>query len=449
MFPSIYCIIDCETTGGSPARNRIIELCLYRYENGNLVEKFTSLVNPDCTLPEFIIGLTGIKPAMLYSAPRFLEISPTVLKLTENATLIAHNARFDRSFLQKELARLGLSRTFPMICTLALSRYLFPGETKHSLDAVASRIGFHFKERHRAEDDVQALVAFIDYLQKKHSAKLSSAIEHIKKSATLPEQLQKSILESLPAQQGLYRFLNAKKECIYIGRSRNIKDRAQSHFSNDLLSKKSALLKKSIADIEFELVKSDLKLAIMEILAIQKMKPRFNQQFKRLAKGVFFTLKKNKRGILSPSFLRTEEVGVRMENIYGPFRTQRMAKGLLENLAKAYELCPNQLVSRAAKGACFQYHLKKCRGVCCEKESAEDYNVRFLQAIQNFRLKPWPYKGEVLLEDEILVDDWCVIQLSGEQNEGFVNGHFNYDIYRLLLQYLQGQKLKIDEIHVA
>ncbi|MCB0851936.1 MAG: 3'-5' exonuclease, partial [Bacteroidetes bacterium] len=102
-----FTIIDVETTGGDPRKDRITEIAIYRYDGNEVIESFVSLVNPEMPIPDFITRITGIDNDMVREAPRFYEIARKVVEITEDSIFVAHNARFDYSFMQKEFRRLG------------------------------------------------------------------------------------------------------------------------------------------------------------------------------------------------------------------------------------------------------------------------------------------------------------------------------------------------------
>lgn len=448
MLPDIYCIVDCETTGTSAAKNRIIEICIHRFEKNKLVDQFQSLINPGCSLPEFIVGLTGIQPAMLTHAPSFQEVSDRILELLEGATMVAHNARFDRGFIQRELQRVNKPANFPILCTVTLSRKLYPKEKKHNLDSVAQRIGHVFSGRHRAEGDVLALENFLKYGQESFKEKFDQAVIESMQNNVIPAQIRKESLDTLPAIQGLYYFLDKSGKCIYIGRSKNIKDRVMAHFSQDLSSQKSILLKKEIAHVEFNKIESGLALEVLEIFEIQRLKPRFNRQYIRYREGYKMSLLPNKNGYLVPHFEILSSSLARSKIFYGPFKSKKIANSLLMTLGQVHNFCPNLLTKKAAKGACFQYHLKRCRGACCNKEPAELYNLRLISALDNYKLHTYNFETPVLLDDEVSILNWKVVGFNTLKYR-LHDDSFNYDVFQALKKYIEKPGAKINRVRFS
>ena len=152
-LPQDLVFVDLETTGGSAAYDRITEVGLVRVTNGELVEEWSSLVNPECSIPAYIEAFTGIRNDMVRGAPRFTEIAAIVRQKLQGALFVAHNARFDYSFLRSEFLKSQVNFSAQVLCTVKLSRRLFPEYVRHSLDAVMERIGLTCASSHRALGD--------------------------------------------------------------------------------------------------------------------------------------------------------------------------------------------------------------------------------------------------------------------------------------------------------
>lgn len=157
-------LIDLETTGTNPAAERVIEIGLLHLRDLQVVNRWSQLVNPARQLSPFIESHTGIHQGMLATAPTFAQIADELWSYLQQGLLVAHNARFDYGFLQAEFARLGRQYQAPTLCTVKLSRKLFPQHRRHSLDALIERHGLRCDSRHRALDDVQVLADFLKLL---------------------------------------------------------------------------------------------------------------------------------------------------------------------------------------------------------------------------------------------------------------------------------------------
>ena len=156
--------IDIETSGSKPEHSRVIEVAAIRVEQSKVVDTYQSLINPREPLPWQITRVTGLTDDDLFEAPRFEEIAPSLLSILKDATFVAHNVQFDYRFLQAEFNRLGISFAMPHLCTVRLSRTLFPQYRKHNLDAIIQRFGIETPSRHRAMGDAEAMLNFYQEL---------------------------------------------------------------------------------------------------------------------------------------------------------------------------------------------------------------------------------------------------------------------------------------------
>ena len=159
--------LDLETTGAAPAKDRITEIALIRFDNGVEVGRWQTLVNPQQDIPAFIQQLTGIDNAMVASAPTFAEVSQTLLGFLKGSVLAAHNAKFDHGFIKEEFKRLDLGlwqryeQQQKVLCTVKLSRLLYPEHKSHGLSAIMDRHQITSNARHRAMGDVEMVLAFL------------------------------------------------------------------------------------------------------------------------------------------------------------------------------------------------------------------------------------------------------------------------------------------------
>lgn len=151
-----YVVFDIETTGLKPQECKITEIGAIKIENGEVVDKFSQLINPGVAIPPNITELTGISDAMVADMPAIDEVLPKFLNFCGDATVVAHNANFDCGFIRYNAAALGLGFHNKIVDTLKMSRELFPNERKHSLDTICQRLGVSLENHHRAVDDATA-----------------------------------------------------------------------------------------------------------------------------------------------------------------------------------------------------------------------------------------------------------------------------------------------------
>ncbi len=165
-----YVVFDIETTGFSPVKNRIIEIGAVKIADGEVVDRFSTFINPRVPIPFEIENLTGIHDGMVEEAPEIEEVLPRFLAFCEGTVLVAHNASFDVSFIRENAQRQQLSFDFTYVDTVGIARALLPHQAKHTLDAVAKNLGISLENHHRAVDDAQAtaeiFLRFLTMLEK-------------------------------------------------------------------------------------------------------------------------------------------------------------------------------------------------------------------------------------------------------------------------------------------
>lgn len=189
--------VDTETTGFDPVNDRIIEIGIIRVEKGVIVEEFQTVIKPTIEVPESSYKITGIKKKEISIAPAFKDVKEKVYGLMKGALFVAHNAKFDYDFMEQEFLRYDMPFTLPSLCTVKLSRSLYPHYPKHNLDTLTKRFNITIEKRHRAFDDAKALWQIIQLMNEKFSREkfeytLSSLIVPPKK-ATLTYSLSQTM----------------------------------------------------------------------------------------------------------------------------------------------------------------------------------------------------------------------------------------------------------------
>ena len=157
----IYTIIDVETSG---SKNKITEISIFKYDGTQVIDEFTSLVNPEVYIPDFITSLTGIDNATVADAPTFAEVANAILAITEGTTFVAHNVNFDYNVIRNEFKALGIEFNRKKLCTVRLSRKLLPGHKSYSLGKLCKSLNINIVDRHRARGDAEATVVLFEML---------------------------------------------------------------------------------------------------------------------------------------------------------------------------------------------------------------------------------------------------------------------------------------------
>ncbi len=277
----VYSVIDIETTGAYKNGAKITEIAILNFDGVEVVDEFSTLVNPEQHIPWHITKLTGITNEMVAGAPKFYEIAKKIVQMTEGNTFIAHNVFFDFNFIKHEFSELGFSFQRDKLCSVRLARQFLPGHKSYSLGKICQDLGIQIKGRHRAKGDALATIELLKkIIEKKPNALESKRLEE-KGKINLPTYIERSTYEKLPHLPGVYYFYNRGGELIYIGKSKDIKKRVGSHFRVDIKRKKDVDLKKQIAHIDYQLTGNELAALLLECHEIKSLRPRFNHSLKR------------------------------------------------------------------------------------------------------------------------------------------------------------------------
>jgi DNA polymerase-3 subunit epsilon len=451
----MYAIIDIETTGGSARIEKITEIAIYQHDGNKITGEFVTLVNPERNIPYFITSLTGITNEMVEDAPRFYEIAKQIVELTEGRTFVAHNARFDYSFIREEFKSLGFNYKRSLLDTVALSRKLLPGHKSYSLGNICKDLRISINGRHRAAGDALATVKLFEILNEKDKEVNGNKAALMKntKLSKLHPKLDTNKIETIPEEPGVYYFYNENSDLIYIGKSRNLQQRISTHLSNNTTNK-AMEMRDQIADISWEPTGSELIALLKESSEIKLNKPVYNRAQRRsgFQWGIFsFT---DEKGYINYRYgqLNNDEIPISV------FTSKEKAKSKLNSLVESLVLCQKLSGLYETEGACFHFQVGICRGACCDKESPDAYNERASKAIEEFIFTRRNFfiidKGR---EDE----ERCAVKIVNGKYSGW--GYFNinemgfglsalhecinnsadnHDIQVILKQYLRNYKVE-------
>ena len=487
MFAPSIAFIDLETTGTAATGDRITEIGIVRVEQGELAEEWSTLVNPGRPIPEEIQALTGITNAMVRGAPTFAQLAAEVRARLEGHLFVAHNARFDYGFIKNEFRRVEVAFTADVLCTVRLSRRLYPEAVGHGLDAVIARHALEAAVaggappdptriccprpdagRHSALGDARVLWRFVQRLyREKEVADIEHAVRRILKIPSLPPQLPPDALENLPEGPGVYRFYGVNDIPLYIGKSINLRDRVRSHFSSDYRSANDARISGEIVRIEVEQTAGEMGALLREARLVKEMLPLHNHRLRRKANACFIRVDDlgsppevvhNKDIDWGEHFRLARETGA---SLYGPFATKPNLRHLLEELACEHGLCWRLLGWEKRGGPCFARQVKKCRGACVGEEMPAVHNLRLATALAGFRVVDWPWGGRIAirernaetgLEEAHVFDRWWHVGTARDEDEMAalaetrVEIGFDPDVYKILHAQLRKRRGSVIEI---
>jgi DNA polymerase-3 subunit epsilon len=409
----MFAIIDIETCAGKFEfrKGRITEICILKHDGLSVTEKFTSLVNPECNINPYFAGLTGITNEMVADAPRFHEIAPKILEMTEGCIFVAHNVGFDYGFIKEEFNSLGYKYKRDTLCTVRLSRKLLPGRISYSLGHLCASLGIEIFDRHRAEGDAVATSILFDLLiqlKAQHPQYKNMGVEEIMTRRV--DKIKQYILNKLPEECGVYYFLNKAEEIIYIGKSTNMYSRAQTHFNSDL--KKSKKMLNDLYNVDFVVTGSELIALLLESEEIKKHKPKYN----RMRKSETFThcidYFENEEGIFNFKIVPFGE----SENALLSFNNYSSARERLEQWIETRELCLRYCDLTSEDSSCFNHQIRKCNGICVGMEDKEVYNKRAFFILEDHLFKQ---KNFAILDKGRNVGEHSVVLVENSHYAGY------------------------------
>jgi len=374
---SLYTIIDIETTGNGIKGNKITEIAIFKHDGTQIIDEYTSLVNPQTAIPYYITGLTGIDNDLVRNAPTIAEIASEILEFTADTIFIAHSVNFDYNVIKHEFAQLGLEFIRKKLCTVRLSRKLIPGFRSYSLGKLCGALDIPLQNRHRARGDAHATVLLFEKLLATDGAftVINSFLNARSQEATLPPGLPKAVFENLPQAPGVYYFKNDKGKIIYVGKAKNIKKRVLSHFYDK--ANKEVRLCSETTHIDFKLSGSELLALLMESTAIKQHYPIYNSAQKKTAQAYGIFTYEDRRGIAHIAFNKMKAVPNSLITLYNIAD----CRAYIEELCKGFNLCPKYCHLQENVATCSHFRINNCKGICRGEEAIAGYNERVEEAI--------------------------------------------------------------------
>ena len=433
-------IVDLETTGTRAARDRITEIGVIEVDRFEVVSEWSTLVNPGTALPSEIQALTGITHEMLAAAPRFADLARELHERLSGRVFVAHNARFDYGFLRREFDRAGLRFQAREVCTVKLSRRLYPGGA-HDLDSVIERHGIACRARHRALGDADAVWQFLRRAERDHGGEvLAVAARQVARQPALPPHLERAALDAVPEAPGVYLFHGEHGAPLYIGKSRSMRSRVLQHFSS------GAHWLPLVHRIDWRRTAGELGALLLAARLVKELCPAFNRHLRREEAVCGLVFDGRRMRLASADEISADTLPF----LYGVFRTRRAALQALRTLADEHGLCLRALgLEAAARGACFRHQVGRCAGVCAGKENVLAHHLRAALALSPLKSPDWPYPGKVAIVEtdatrdatEVhVVDRWCYLGAARDDAEVSeliaAEPRFDYDHYRILARHV-------------
>jgi DNA polymerase-3 subunit epsilon len=398
-----FVVLDTETTGLRPGPDRVIEVAGVRLRGGEAVASFQSLINPERSLPPFIVRFTGITQAMVMGAPTAKEILPDFLSFIEGAVLVGHNLGFDIRFLSHEARLLGQSFPLDGLDTIPLARRFLPGLRRFKLDLVAAHLNIPASNRHRALGDAEVTAAVFLHILSRAREQGIATLRHLHLRLQLPVAwsgdinrvalsearvqwpadaglaassvvtarptgslfLDPAWRQHFPTKPGVYLMKDANRQVIYVGKARNLKERLASYYNQPLgYTHKMDGLLPSVKEIETRVLGSELEALLVESQLIKALQPTYNVQLRNYEAYPFIKIDVQHP---FPRVYTTREVAADGARYFGPFRSRRIVELTIELVQKLFPIrtCTRTLPPQAKPSdPCLRLHLNRCPGPC-------------------------------------------------------------------------------------
>ncbi|MEP7277129.1 MAG: exonuclease domain-containing protein [Bacteroidota bacterium] len=366
----MYAIVDIETTGGHATANGITEIAIVLHNGRETEGKFHTMINPGIPIPRHITALTGISNEMVYDAPFFDQVAQRIFNLLENRVFVAHNVNFDYSFILHQLQQAGYALNVKKLCTVRMSRKVFPGFASYSLGNICRDLKIDINNRHRAMGDTLATVQLFELvLRHDTTGVVATMLKGRNKEQYLPPHLPAPEIEQLPSKAGVYYFYNQKKQIVYVGKAANLQQRVKSHFSNNDSSKRKQEFLRTIHSVSFKVCSSELAALIVESTEIRRLWPQYNRSQKKYHQAYGLYTYEDRNGYLR---LFIEKKKKNLAPVY-TFNLLHEGQVLLKKMIDEFEL-------NAA--LCF---VTKSTETGTATEAAVAYNQKVMQAIRSLQ----------------------------------------------------------------
>lgn len=366
-------------------RDKITEIAIVLHDGHRIIDQWDTLIHPERSIPEYITRITGITNEMVENAPRFYEVARKIVEMTEGAVFVAHNVRFDYGFIRAEFHRLGYTYTRKQLCTVRLTRKLFPGLKSYSLGNLIRHFGISVNARHRALDDTLATTVLFERIldADTQNENVSHFVNRGIRESKLPANVDLDDLHNLPELPGVYYFMDKDGQVVYVGKSINIQKRVMQHFAK--ITDKAAKMQQKVASIEYTLTGSELIALLLENKEIKKFQPEINRALRRKSFPYAAYAAYDMDGYIYLGVQKKNKISASNAIIIHEYPDLRAARSALKRMIDSFELCENKSDHATGPGSCFSYKIGKCRGACISEESPDDYNERAELAISMLR----------------------------------------------------------------
>jgi DNA polymerase III subunit epsilon len=415
----MYAIVDIETTGGHAAANGITEIAILHHDGTQVTDRYETLINPQRSIPIYISALTGIDDDLVAEAPLFSDVAAEIYNRLHDKIFVAHNVNFDYSFLRYHLAACGYELNTKKLCTVRLSRKVFPGLLSYSLGKLCKQLEVSLTNRHRAGGDAEATACLFSLiLANDPDGHVKQSLNRNSKEHSLPPNLSKAEFDKLPDSPGVYYFYNQKGKVVYVGKAKNLKKRVSSHFTGNNANKQRQDFLREIHSINFQECGTELMALILEATEIKRLWPQNNRAMKRFEQAYGLFMYEDQKGYQR---LLIDKKRKGSSPIY-TFNQVFEGHSLLRELMEEFDLCPKLCFIQRNQDPCLGSETRPCKGACRGEESRALYNIRVQQALARLKADLPSFalldEGRTATEQSVIVMEQGHLQAMGYIEKG-------------------------------
>ncbi len=372
-----FAVLDLETTGLSPVDDRITEIGVVKCKGGIRCGEFASLVDPGRPIPPAITTVTGITDGMVMTRPPIEAVLPTLIEFLRGCVLVAHNAAFDTRFLAATLARHHYPPlALPVVDTAAVARRILRDEVPNCrLSTLAAHVRSPTVPEHRALPDARATLDVLHHLLERAGTLGATTLEefqHYASSSSDAAYRKISLVHDAPAEPGVYRFLDERREVLYVGTSRDLRTRLRRYFGGDRRRRVADMVRETAA-VTWDTTPTAIEAGIRELRAIRDHRPRYNRRSKLPERQVHLRLTAE----AFPRLSLVREVRGRDAVAIGPVGSRRTGGHLLDAIHDVVPIrqCTTRLRRAQDHPSCMLKDLGRCGAPCDGTQSSDDYGV--------------------------------------------------------------------------
>ncbi|WP_052667778.1 DEDD exonuclease domain-containing protein [Nitriliruptor alkaliphilus] len=373
-----FVVLDLETTGLTPGRDRITEVGAVKVRGGEVLGELQTLVHPGRAIPSAVSAVTGITDAMVAHAPPIEAVLPSVLGFLGDAVFVAHNARFDLSFLRAACEQHHHGGFEPTVVdTARLARRLVRDEVRdRRLGTLARHLGSRVVPDHRALTDARATVDVLHGLIERAGAYGATTLEDLRDLArSTSEQAYRRVglVRDAPRAAGVYRFLDERGQVLYVGKATDLRSRLRTYFGQDP-RRRTADLVRETAEVTWVQTPTLLEAEVVEVRAIHAHAPRYNRRSRHPQRGVHLAVTREAFPRLS---IVREPRPKAHDRTLGPIGSRRTAEALVEAIHEVLPLrtCTGRLRVAQDHPACVLKQLGRCGAPCDGSQDAVGYRA--------------------------------------------------------------------------